>query len=185
MILLALLILIFLLLVLAWVQRRSIATGFIDRELAKRGVQASYEITQLSPWRQRLENVVIGNPANPDLTAKRVDVQLSLGFRAPRVSKITARGVRLKGRLVGGRLKLGQIDRLLPPPTGAPFSLPDLVVDVADTTMRLQTPAGAVGLALEGKGNLSDGFRGRLAAVSPRLDLSTCAVDRPRALVNL
>ena len=37
MILLALLILIFLLLVLAWVQRRSIATGFIDRELAKRG----------------------------------------------------------------------------------------------------------------------------------------------------
>lgn len=185
MIALLLLLLVMLLLIIAWTQRDDIASRFVDRELQRRGVQASYEITRLSPWTQRLENVVIGDPRNPDLTARWVEIELSHGLRAPRVRKVTARGVRLVGRLVDGRVSLGQVDRLLPPPTDAPFTLPDLIVDVADTRIGLRTPAGNLGLAVRGQGNLSEGFAGRLAAASRGLRLGTCDVPAVRASLRI
>ncbi len=182
---LALLLLLLSLLVALWLQRKAIATNFIDRELERRGVQARYEITRLDPWTQRLENVVIGDPANPDLTARWARVHISYGLRSPRVWKIEARGVRVAGRLVGGKLRLGQLDRLLPPPSGAPFRLPDLVVDVDDVVMRLDTPHGRVGLAFEGKGNMSGGFDGRLAAASHMLRFGGCSVRASNAILGL
>ena len=174
------LVLLFLLaLLLLWLERRQIASDYIERDLARRGVQATYDVKQIG-WRtQRFENLVIGDPRRPDAVAKWVEVELSLGFRKPRVDMIRARGVLLHGRIVDGRLSLGQIDKLLPPPTGAPFRFPDQVIDVADTAIALDTPAGRMGLALEGKGNLSDGFRGRIAGRSSRLMLGGCAVERP------
>ncbi|MBL7508116.1 hypothetical protein INQ20_27805, partial [Escherichia coli] len=59
----------------AWLQRRIIARGFVDRELARRGVPARYEIEQLSPWRQRLTNVSIGDPRDPDLAADWIELR--------------------------------------------------------------------------------------------------------------
>ncbi|MEG8052507.1 hypothetical protein QP185_03200 [Sphingomonas aerolata] len=70
--------------------------------------------------------------------------------------------VRLRGRLVGGRLSLGAIDRLLPAPSGKPFALPALDATVDDARMRLETPYGLVGLKLSGTGKLDNGFRARL-----------------------
>ncbi|HYJ84297.1 MAG TPA: hypothetical protein VEW26_15805, partial [Allosphingosinicella sp.] len=175
---LALLVLLLLALLVAWTQRRPIASDFIDRELARRGVRASYEVKRIGFRTQRLENLVIGDPRNPDLTARWVEVRLSWGFRRPKVDLVTARGVRLNARLgKNGRISFGEVDRLLPPPTGLPFRFPDQKVDVADTTVRFDTPAGRIGLALEGKGNLADGFRGRMAAASHRLDIGSCRLD--------
>lgn len=182
---LLLLLLVFLLLFVAWIQRKNIASGFIDREFERRGVDASYRISKLGPWTQRLENVVIGDPAHPDLTARSIDIELSLGLRSPRVRKIIARGAHLEGRLVDGKLSLGSIDRLLPPPSGAPFRLPDVAVDLADSEMLLRTPAGNIGLAIAGKGNLAGGFDGRIAAVARRLSLASCAASDPRATLHV
>ncbi|MET1111900.1 MAG: YdbH domain-containing protein [Allosphingosinicella sp.] len=175
---LALLVLLLLALLLAWTQRRPIAADFIDRELARRNVRATYEVRKIGFDVQRLENLVIGDPRNPDLTARWVEVRLSWGFRRPKVTLITARGVRLNARLgKDGKISFGEIDRLLPPPTGLPFRLPGQNVDIADATVRFDTPAGRVGIALEGKGNLADGFRGRMAAAAPRLSLGDCRLD--------
>jgi translocation and assembly module TamB len=168
-----------LLLAIVWSQRKPIAADFIDRELARRGVQASYKVKRIGFRTQRLENLVIGDPRRPDLTARWVEVDLSWGFRRPRVKLIRARGVRLFGRIAGGKLTLGQVDRLLPPPSGLPFRLPDQAVDVADASIRLDTPAGRIGIALQGKGNLADGFRGRMAARAHRLALSSCRLVEP------
>lgn len=175
---LALLVVLLLALLIAWTQRRPIASDFIDRELARRNVRASYEVKTIGFGTQRLENLVIGDPRNPDLTARWVEVRLSWGLRRPKVSLITARGVRLNARLgKDGRISFGEIDRLLPPPTGLPFRLPDQNVDIADASVRFDTPAGRVGIALEGKGNLADGFRGRMAAAAHRLSLGSCRID--------
>jgi hypothetical protein len=171
--------------IVVWTQRRSIATQFIDRELARRGVQASYTITELGFGTQRLTDVVIGNPGRPDLTARLVEVQISYGLRAPRVHRIRARGVRMFGRLIDGKLSLGQIDRLMPPPTGAPFELPDLRIDLADAAMALDTPGGRVGLAVEGKGNLADGFRGKIAAASRQLGFGDCTLRGAGAILDV
>ena len=52
-----------------WLSRVPIATQVIDRELATRGVPARYHISDLGLGRQRLTNVVIGDPRDPDLVA--------------------------------------------------------------------------------------------------------------------
>lgn len=171
-------------LLIAWLLRFSIATDFIEREFERRGVQASYELKRIGFRRQRIENLVIGDPRAPDLTARWVEIELSWGgLRRPKVALITARGVRLRGRIVNGRVTLGQVDRLLPPPTGAPFRLPDQRINVADAAIRLETPAGTLGIALAGRGNLSNGFRGHMAAIAHRLRFGECLVTRPRSAV--
>ena len=171
-------------LLIAWTQRRPIASDYIERELARRNVRATYEVTRIGFRTQRLENLVIGDPRNPDLTARWVEVRLSWsGLTRPRVKLITARGVRLNARLAkNGKISFGEIDRLLPPPTGLPFRFPDQNIDIADTSVRFDTPAGRVGLALEGKGNLADGFRGRMAAAAHRLQPGTCRLDSVKGL---
>jgi hypothetical protein len=168
-----------------WSQRKPIAEGYVDDELAARGVQARYEIEDLGLSHQRLTDVVIGDPRNPDLTAQVIDLNITIGFSGVTLHGISARGLRVRGRLIDGKLSLGEIDKLLPPPSGAPFTLPDIVAGLSDARMRLETPAGAVGLKLDGGGRLNDGFSGRLAAVSERLDASGCAVTDASAWVQV
>ena len=170
---------------LLWTQRTPIARSFVDDALSARGVRGSYEITHLGVSSQTIENVRIGNPANPDLTARWARLHTSIGAGGVTVRSIEARGVRLRGRVIDGVVSWGAIDRLLPEPTGAPFALPDLVVHLKDARMRIETPAGVAGMALEGKGNLAEGFEGRLAAVMPRVALSRCSAERATAFVNI
>jgi translocation and assembly module TamB len=169
------------LLIAIWTQRHPIAENFIDGELARRGVEARYDVVDIGFSTQRLENLVIGDPARPDLVADWVVVRTSVGFDGPQVEAIEAGAVRLRGRLIDGRLSLGAVDRMLPEPSGAPFSLPELMVSVRDGRMRLETPMGLVGVKLAGGGVLNDGFRGRLVAVSDAIDLGGCRAHGVRA----
>jgi translocation and assembly module TamB len=181
---LALAVLLLLLLValaVAWVMRVELATHFIDRELARRGVTAHYQVKRIGFGSQIFENLVIGDPRRPDLTARHVEVDILFGFTGPRVGRITAQGVRMRGRIVDGRPRFGQIDRLLPAPSGEPFRLPDQDVDVRDAALTMATPAGEMVVALAGRGALSDGFRGTIVLLSPRLQLGGCTLERPTA----
>ncbi|WP_137861717.1 MULTISPECIES: YdbH domain-containing protein [unclassified Sphingomonas] len=169
----------------AWLQRRIIARGFVDRELARRGVPARYEIEQLSPWRQRLTNVSIGDPRDPDLAADWIELRTSLYPWRAEILVVRAGTVRVKGRIANGTLSLGTLDRLLPPPSGKPFSLPRLIVDVADARLRLDSGGGMVELALSGKGMLTDGFAGMLRADATRLRISDCTLDGVAARMRI
>lgn len=161
-------------LVALWIERRTIARHFVDGELARRGVPARYEIEQLSPWRQRLTNVVIGDPANPDLTADWIELRTSLLPWRLDVLVARANKLRMRGRLVDGKLSLGSLDKLMPPPSGKPFALPHMSVDLADGQMALATPYGPVTLGFFGKGMLDDGFAGTLAATANRFEIGGC-----------
>ena len=169
-----------------WIFRRPLAERVLADELRSRGVQASYTIDRVGLRTQQVSNLVIGDPANPDLTARRAVIQMRIkwdgGFE---VYRIAARGVRLKGRFIGNKVSFGQVDKLLPAPSGKPFTLPNLVVDLKDATIALATPYGPLGFALEGRGNLSGGFRGRLAVVAHALKPGACALDQFRGLVKL
>jgi hypothetical protein len=82
---------------------------------------------------------------------------------------------------VHGKVSWGQIDKLLPPPSKQPFKLPDIVLDIADSSISLVTPFGPVGIAADGSGRLSGGFRGRIALASPRIVPGKCAAMNLRA----
>lgn len=168
-----------------WAARKPIASDLVDRTLAADGVPASYRIDDLGLGRQRLTDLVIGDPAHPDLVADWIEVHTVLGLHGPHVAGISAGHVRLRGKLVNGHVSLGAIDRLLPAPSGKPFSLPALKVALDDARMRLETPAGVIGLKLTGAGMLNDGFSGQLAAVAERLDLGGCVATRAAAAVAI
>ncbi|MFD1789742.1 YdbH domain-containing protein [Sphingomonas floccifaciens] len=157
-----------------WHQRRGIATGFIDEELAKRGVPARYTVADIGFARQRLTNVVIGDPRDPDLVADWIVVRTRVRLGTPEVTGIDAGHVRLRARWKDGALSLGALDKLMPPPSGKPFALPQLQADVEDARIRLELPQGVVGARLSGRGRLDDGFAGRLALVSDALVASGC-----------
>ena len=174
-------------LAIAWIWRKPIAENVLADELEKRGVQATYTLDRVGFRTQQVSNLVIGDPANPDLTARRAVIQIKVKWNGSvEVYRVAARGVRLKGRLLpNGKVSWGQIDKLLPPPSGKPFTLPDLTVDLKDTTIALASPYGPMGFAVEGRGNLSGGFKGRLAVASPRLRPGSCTLDQFKAYVRV
>ena len=184
--LLGLLVLVLIAIAAVWVARKPIANNVVASELKKRGVQATYTLDRIGLHTQQVSNLVIGDPANPDLTARVALVEMRIKWNGSvEFYRIAARGVRLKGRVVGNKVSWGQIDKLLPPPSGKPFTLPNIVVDVADTTIALRTPYGPIGFALQGRGNLAGGFKGKLAASAPRLTPGSCRLDELRAFVSL
>ena len=61
-----------------WLERRPIATHFIDRTMAADGVTAHYRVADLGFGRQRLTDVVIGDPAHPDLVADWIETDTGL-----------------------------------------------------------------------------------------------------------
>lgn len=182
---LALMLVVLLVLVAAWTQRRTIASDVIDRTLAAKGVPVRYGIADLGFGRQRLADVVIGDPANPDLVADWVETRTSIGLSGARVTGLRAGHVRMRGRVVDGKVSLGAIDRLMPPSSGKPFALPSIDLDIADGRMRLETPAGLVGMRLAGSGTLDDGFKGTLAVVSDHLAVGTCVAEQMAAPLRL
>jgi hypothetical protein len=181
----ALVALLALLLVGIWAARRPIAGAALDRELRRAGVPARYQVETLDLGRQRLRDVVIGDPARPDLVADWVETGTRIGWTGAVVTTVRAGRVRLRGRWVDGRVSWGTLDRLLGPPTGRPFTLPALVIDVADARVRLETPSGLVGFKISGRGRLDDGFDGRVAAVSARVDAGGCTAERAEAVVRV
>ncbi|HVL29268.1 MAG TPA: hypothetical protein VM326_00950, partial [Sphingomicrobium sp.] len=170
-----------------WIWRKPIAQDLIGDELESRGVQATYTLERIGLHNQRIRNVTIGDPANPDLVARSALIQMRFKWNGSvQVYRIVARGVRLKGTLLkSGRVSWGQIDKLLPPPSGRPFRLPDVVLDVADATIRLDTPYGRLGFAVAGRGNLTGGFEGRLATASRRLQVGACRLDALKSNVAI
>ncbi len=171
---------------LLWLGRKPLAEEALARALASRGVQASYQVKRIGLRWTRIEKVRIGDPKRPDLTADWVEVRLGGALSSISATAIRAGGVRLRGRLVDGRVSLGALDKLLPKGDGTtPFALPDLDVDLSDARMRFDTPYGAVGAKLDGKGSLADGFAGKLAAIAPVFGTRDCTVSRATAYVDV
>jgi translocation and assembly module TamB len=168
------LLLLLILLAIAWWQRFKIADDLIRDQLDTAGVNATYQIEEIGFRTQRLKNIVLGDPKNPDLTAREVEIDLAIGFGTPAIRAIRANGVRLRGRYSDGKLSFGELDKFRDPDSKEPFKLPDLNVAVSDAILSLATPWGGLGAALEGRGNLRDKFDSKLELRSPRLTASGC-----------
>ncbi len=157
----------------AWLNREDILRSYVTDMLRDKRVQAAYRIENLGLSRQIFRDVRIGDPRNPDVIARRVEVELAYGLTGPRLAAVRADGVRLRGRFDGQKLSFGALDALIPQSDEA-FELPDMDVALRDAQLALQTPWGAMGAAVAGSGNLQRNFSGRAGLVAAQLNYGDC-----------
>ncbi len=159
-----------------WLARKPIAIHFIAQTLRDKGVGATYEVTRIGPRTQRLEHLVLGDPAHPDLTADWVEVDLGYSLSGIKVTRLRTGTVAINARYRNGKLELGSLDKLLGEGTGK-AALPDIMAQLQSVRIRLASEGGNVDLALDGTGNLRSGFSGALSAVSPGLAMGGCRLS--------
>lgn len=166
-------------LVVAWLGRERIADDLIAGQLEAMGLPATYEIDTVGPRRQVLRNVVIGDPAHPDLTIERVEAVIEARWSGPAIGAITLVKPRLYGRFHGGKFSFGTLDPVIfAKGDGAPLRLPDMALAIEDGRGLLASDFGPVGVKLQGNGDLRGGFKGVVAALAPRLAIGGCMADR-------
>ena len=158
----------------AWISRERIATDLIDGYLAERGVTATYDIASLTPRQQVIANLVIGDPARPDLTVRRMVIETGVGWAGPEVRRVRIEGARVYASLRGGKLSLGALDPLVFTGGDEPPRLPAIAIELEDARALVASDFGRVGVALEGAGRLDDGFAGHLAATAPGIGVEGC-----------
>lgn len=168
-----------------WIMRAPIAESLVARELAARQVRASYRLVSIGLRTQRIEDIVMGDPARPDLSARWVEVDIGLTGFTPRVVAVRASGVRLRGRLADGTLSLGELDKFLGQGGSTETLLPDLALSLIDARASLSTDYGAVGAVMDGQGNLRNGFDGRAVLAMPEARFSGCGAKRTVAALRI
>ncbi|UAK23179.1 YdbH domain-containing protein [Sphingomonas nostoxanthinifaciens] len=168
-----------------WWSRMRVATAIVDRRLAAAGVGGSYRITRIGPFLERMEDVRIGDPAHPDLIARRIDVAIGYSLRGPHVSGVAVDGARLRATLKPDGLHLGALDRLMPRSSRGGAAMPDLGVAISDGRLALETPNGSLDVALQGQGNPARRFRGTAKVEAQALRLASCALGRTEATMAI
>jgi hypothetical protein len=163
---------------IAWISREDLADSLISSELAKRGIQATYEIESISGHREVLRNVVVGDPKRPDLTIERAEVTIGYGLWLPRIESVRVVRPRLFGTYIDGKLSFGAFDPLLFEGEKRAFEFPDMRLTLIDGRALIEGDYGPVGLKLDGKGHLQGGFKGELGAMAPRLAVPGCSPVR-------
>jgi hypothetical protein len=160
--------------IVGWAMRFKVAGRLIDERLAATGIPSSYRLTALTPGGALLQDLQLGNPGRPDLTAGRLHVQFGYGWHGPYIAGVSASQVRLAARLDEHGVSLGALDKLLPHGGRGP-ALPDLPLRLDDAEIALSTPAGPLRLKLDGRGNPQQHFAGemQLAAMGLRVDRCT------------
>ncbi|WP_052761773.1 intermembrane phospholipid transport protein YdbH family protein [Aurantiacibacter luteus] len=183
---LALLVILLAVIAAAWLMRKTLADDFIAQTFRDNDIEATWTVESISPQRQVLTDLVIGDPARPDLTIDRLELSIRPRFGLPDVTALKLVRPVIRGTYRGGQLSFGQLDPLIfPEESGEPFEFPNLRLSVEEGRGLLLTDFGQVDLALSGGGHLRGGFAGVLAATSERLDGGGCTANAPRLHARL
>jgi len=163
-----------LLLLFAWAQRNYIADYFVQNAFVERGIQASYKIDTIGFRTQRIRDLVIGDPARPDLTAKLVEIDMALNFSGAEVRDVRADGLMLRGRYVDGKLSFGALDKFTDPQSAEPFEWPDIALTITNARARVDTPWGIIDAGLNGSGLLRNRFVSNFSMRSASIAATGC-----------
>ncbi len=158
-----------------WLMRERLADRIITNQITALGLPATYAIESIGVGQQVLVNVVVGDPAHPDLTIERAVISIQPTLGLPAINKVTLIRPRFHGSYHGGKISFGSLDKLLFTGSKEPFRLPELNLALIDGRALIQTDYGPVGIKAEGQGGLRGGFTGMLAAAAPRFATNGCA----------
>nr|WP_298928568.1 YdbH domain-containing protein [uncultured Erythrobacter sp.] len=171
--------------VIAWMSRERIAGNIIETELERLELPATYEIVSITPQKQLLRNLVVGDPAKPDLFIEEVTVDLEFGWAGPVLGEIEVVKPRLYGTYLDGKLSFGALDPVIFAESDEPAALPALDIAIRDGRALLESDFGAVAAKLNGEGMLEDGFVGELAITAPGVGTDGCSARTATAFGDL
>ena len=158
-----------------WFSRGAIVDDVVGDQLKSLNLPGTYTLESAGISRQVLTNVVIGDPARPDLTIERVELTIAPRLGLPAIGAVKVVRPRLYGSYRSGKLSFGSLDKVLfDSKSTQPLRLPDLNLTVDDGRARVDSDFGPIGAKLAGSGNLRGGFAGELAAVAPKLATPGC-----------
>lgn len=158
----------------AWMSREQLAADFISEQLAEYDLPATYEIESIGSREQVFTNIVVGDPEAPDFTADRIKAEIEYRFGAPTIGTIEIVGARLYGSYRDEVLSFGSLDPMLFEGESDEFELPVLDLSIVDGRGLIETDFGPLGVKVDGRGDLADGFAGTLAATAPKLAIQGC-----------
>ncbi len=164
-----------------WLSRETLADKIIASQLEKYQLPGTYKIDSVGLRHQVLRNVVIGDPAHPDFTAERVEIDITPTLGVPTIGKVLLVKPRLYGTFKNDKLSFGKLDAVLEGQGAGPTGLPDLELVLQDGRARIETPWGVSGIKADGSGNLKSGFAGTLAAVMPDARVGACRANQASA----
>ncbi len=173
----------------AWLARDRLAGGVIDEQLAALDLPATYDVERIGPGEQVLTDIVIGDPARPDLTIARMRVALGWNWRTmlsgPTVGRVTVDKARLFGTVNEDGISFGSLDPLLFGGDDTEAGLPAIDLALRDGSALIETPYGPVGVKLDGEGDLASGFTATAAATAPALAIADCRLSKVTAFGTL
>ena len=158
-----------------WLSRERIAGNFIEDQLSAYDIPATYEIERIGPYSQVLTDIVVGDPADPDMTIERAEVAIRYRLGTPTLGRVTLVRPRLYGTLRGGTLSFGSLDKALFRETGKPPGLPELDLRLVDGRGVVESDWGPIGIKADGAGPLDSGFSGILAMTAPAIEAGGCS----------
>ena len=158
-----------------WLSRERIAGNFIENQLSAYDIPATYEIERIGPYSQVLTDIVVGDPADPDMTIERAEVAIRYRLGTPTLGRVTLVRPRLYGTLRGGTLSFGRLDKALFRETGKPPGLPELDLRLVDGRGVVESDWGPIGIKADGAGPLDSGFSGILAMTAPAIEAGGCS----------
>ncbi len=164
-------------LTIVWFSREEIAGNVIDDALADAELEATYEIESIGADRQVIRNLVIGDPASPDLTADQVIVNINYSFGSAELGRIELVRPRLFATFRDGALSFGALDPLIFTESEEPPGLPEFDIAIRDGRARIDSDYGVIGAKIDGEGSLDDGFAGTLAATAPGVGIESCSAQ--------
>ncbi|MCK0128110.1 YdbH domain-containing protein [Erythrobacter sp. F6033] len=163
--------------VAVWISREQIAGNIIEAELERLGIPATYEIVSITPQKQLLRNLIVGDPDRPDLAIEEIVVNLDYGWSGASAGTIEIVRPRLYGTYRDGQFSLGALDPAIFAESDEPAGLPALDVVVRDGRALIETDFGAIGAKLSGEGRLDSGFGGKLAVTAPNIGVEGCKTN--------
>ena len=129
-----------------WTRRVELAEGVLLDRIATLGVSpAALRVTRIDGTGIAIADLVVGAPAQPDLTIASTTAAWSLtGLREGRLDSLQVAGVAVRGSQRDGRLSFGALDALFEgdaSPATAPV-LPAPAITIEAAQLRVETPKG-------------------------------------------
>ena len=140
-----------------WLQRAPVTDLVVRRYLAANGVSAQARTSRVGSKRLVFDDVRLGPAGAPDLTARRMTLDLGWSRLTPAVRAVRIDGAQLRMRAGAGGVSFGSLDRLIPP--GRSTRFPAIGLGAPGAIIRVATPAGELTWRVDASGRLDRDFR--------------------------